>query len=48
VLPAGYETFTGLDSQLPQSCQGGPGYNSWYGNGQINALSAVTNTRSNH
>jgi subtilisin family serine protease len=25
----------------PQSCQGGPGYNSWYGNGQVNALRAV-------
>jgi subtilisin family serine protease len=26
----------------PQECQGGEGYNSWYGNGQVNALSAVT------
>jgi subtilisin family serine protease len=26
----------------PQSCQGGVGYNSWYGHGQVNALSAVT------
>ena len=26
----------------PQECQGGPGHNSWYGAGQINALSAVT------
>ena len=25
-----------------QECQGGPGHNSWYGAGQINALSAVT------
>ena len=25
----------------PQECQGGEGYNSWYGSGQINALSAV-------
>lgn len=25
-----------------QECQGGEGYNSWYGSGQINALSAVT------
>ena len=24
-----------------QECQGGPGHNSWYGSGQINALSAV-------
>jgi subtilisin family serine protease len=29
-------------SGAPQTCQGGEGYNSWYGNGQINALSAVT------
>ena len=26
----------------PQECQGGPGYNSWYGSGQVNALRAVT------
>jgi len=26
----------------PQECQGGPGHNSWYGAGQINALRAVT------
>ena len=26
----------------PQECQGGEGHNSWYGSGQINALSAVT------
>ena len=26
----------------PQECQGGEGYNSWYGSGQINALSAIT------
>jgi subtilisin family serine protease len=25
-----------------QECQGGPGHNSWYGAGQINALSAIT------
>ena len=25
----------------PQECQGGEGYNSWYGSGQINALRAV-------
>jgi hypothetical protein len=29
-------------SGAAQTCQGGEGYNSWYGNGQINALSAVT------
>ena len=26
----------------PQTCEGGPKDNSWYGNGQVNALSAVT------
>jgi lantibiotic leader peptide-processing serine protease len=25
----------------PQTCQGGPGYNSFNGHGQVNALSAV-------
>jgi subtilisin family serine protease len=25
----------------PQECQGGPGYTSWYGKGQVNALRAV-------
>ena len=28
----------------PQTCEGGPGYNSWYGKGQVNALKAVTHT----
>ncbi|MDX6401172.1 MAG: lantibiotic leader peptide-processing serine protease [Gaiellaceae bacterium] len=41
-LPAGYLGFTGVNSGAVQSCQGGTGYNSWYGNGQVNALSAVT------
>ena len=31
----------------PQVCQGGPGYTSWYGSGQINALKAVTHNTSN-
>jgi subtilisin family serine protease len=46
-LPAGYEAFTGVNSGQPQTCQGGPGHNSWYGNGQINALSAVTHSSGN-
>jgi subtilisin family serine protease len=46
-LPPGYETFLGLNSQQPQSCQGGPGYNSWYGNGQVNALQAVLHDAGN-
>jgi subtilisin family serine protease len=32
----------------PQECQGGPSYNSWYGNGQVNALNAVTHTSGNN
>ena len=30
----------------PQECTGGPGYNSWYGNGQVDALNAVTHDTS--
>ena len=41
-LPPGYLTFTGTNSGAVQSCQGGPGHNSWYGNGQVDALNAVT------
>jgi subtilisin family serine protease len=37
-----YATSPGTESGAPQSCQGGTGYNSWYGNGIVNALSAVT------
>jgi subtilisin family serine protease len=46
-LPAGYLTFTGYNSGAVQSCQGGPGHNSWYGNGQADALNAVTKTSGN-
>jgi subtilisin family serine protease len=45
-LPAGYEAFT-QSSGEPQECQGGPGHNSWYGNGRVDALSAVTHDTSN-
>ena len=41
-LPAGYLTFTGVNSGAVQQCQGGPGNNSWYGNGQVDAFNAVT------
>jgi len=34
--------FPGTQSGRTQSCQGGIGHNSWYGDGQVNALSAVT------
>jgi subtilisin family serine protease len=37
-----YAPFPQESNGQPQSCQGGTGYNSWYGRGQVNALSAVT------
>jgi lantibiotic leader peptide-processing serine protease len=43
-LPAGYLSFTGVDDGQVQTCQGGTGNNSWYGAGQVNALSAVTHS----
>jgi len=46
-LPPGYAAFVGTQSGTPQTCQGGPGDNSWYGNGQVNAFNAVTHTSSN-
>jgi lantibiotic leader peptide-processing serine protease len=46
-LPPGYLTFTGVNSGAVQQCQGGPGYNSWYGNGQIDAFNAVTKNSGN-
>jgi lantibiotic leader peptide-processing serine protease len=36
-----YAPFPALDGGAPQTCQGGVGYNSWYGHGQVNALHAV-------
>jgi subtilisin family serine protease len=42
-LPTGYDTFLGLDDEMVQTCEGQTNQNSWYGNGQVNALSAVTN-----
>jgi subtilisin family serine protease len=41
-LPAGYLAVTGVNSGAVQQCQGGPGNNSWYGNGQVDAFNAVT------
>src|SRR3954468_535642 len=46
-LPPGYLTFTGVNSGAVQQCQGGPGYNSWYGDGQIDAFNAVTKNSGN-
>ena len=41
-LPAGYSAFVGTQSGAPQTCQGGSGHNSWYGDGQVDAFNAVT------
>jgi len=38
-----YAFFPSVDNGAPQTCQGGPAYNSWNGHGQVNALRAVTN-----
>ena len=37
-----YSVFVGTNDGQPQTCEGGPGHNSWYGAGQVNALSAIT------
>ncbi|MGE5262391.1 MAG: S8 family serine peptidase [Acidobacteriota bacterium] len=37
-----YAPFPAVDNGAPQVCQGGTGYNSFNGHGQVNALSAVT------
>jgi subtilisin family serine protease len=37
-----YAFFPALDNGAPQVCQGGTGYNSFNGKGQVNALDAVT------
>jgi len=37
-----YAPFPSFSNGAAQVCQGGSGFNSWYGNGQVNALSAVT------
>jgi subtilisin family serine protease len=38
---AQYAFFPATDNGAPQVCTGGPGYNSFNGHGQVNALSAV-------
>jgi hypothetical protein len=43
-LPPGYSAIVSLDNGAPQTCQGGTGYNGWYGHGQVDALNAVTHT----
>jgi subtilisin family serine protease len=51
VLPPGYAAFTrphpAGEEGAPQECQGGPGYTSWYGDGQVNAFRAVTHHSGN-
>jgi hypothetical protein len=37
-----YDPFPSVNNGAPQVCQGGKGYNSFNGRGQVNALSAVT------
>jgi len=37
-----YAPFTSTANGAPQTCQGGAGYNSWYGHGEVNALAAVS------
>ena len=46
-VPRAYSGILGTNSGAVQSCQGGTGYNSWYGNGQVNAFNAVTHTAGN-
>ena len=41
-VPTGYDAFVSVSNGAPQVCTGGTGHNSWYGDGQVNALSAVT------
>jgi hypothetical protein len=37
-----YAPFPSESNGAPQTCSGSTGYNSWYGHGQVNALSAVS------
>ncbi len=42
VVLAQYAFFPSVNNGAAQACAGGPGYNSWYGHGQVDALSAVS------
>lgn len=48
-LPANYAEFWGVgtESGTFTPCAGGPGYNSWYGSGQVDALNAITHSSGN-
>ena len=39
---AAYAFFPSRNNGAPQLCAGGPGYNSWFGHGQVDALAAVS------
>ena len=39
---AEYSFFPSVNNGAPQACSGGPGYNSWFGHGQVDALAAVS------
>jgi subtilisin family serine protease len=39
-----YLAVLGFNSHAIQQCQGGPGSNSWYGHGEVDAFNAVTHT----
>ena len=47
-LPPGYSSILGTQSGRPQTCDGGPGHNSWYGAGQVDALNAITHASGNN
>jgi hypothetical protein len=42
-----YTAYVGSESGAVQECQGNGGHTSWYGQGQVDALAAVTNDRAN-
>jgi len=48
-LPADYAEFWGVgtESLTFTPCSGGPGNNSWYGSGQVDALNAITHASGN-
>jgi lantibiotic leader peptide-processing serine protease len=48
-LPANYAEFFGVgtESGTFTPCVGGPGNNSWYGSGQVDALNAITHSSGN-
>jgi len=40
-----YSPFTSVSNGAPQTSAARAGYNSWYGHGQVNALSAIAQAR---